>query len=274
MFGGEIINTIFHVGLTQAATCGTANIIVKHMCWVGGSDLVIIDSSNNLKEFQLDAATTSCTLQKTTYLGFTPHNISCTDEGEVYMARYTNPIKISIFKTADGSQVQWYPNDLYGIPSIAINTRYIVLSTYYYSHVYNRDRSYVNRKGHSYVVSYPVVALTTNDYSWYYADRWTSVSITRVPSLITTSLSLPTGAKLRSLTATSDGNVIASLFLSDSSDRFALYTASGTFLRYLQFGTTGQFSTWSVVRANNWQTTQQLVALRPAGNGNVGVYRG
>ena len=154
-------------------------------------------------------------------------------------------------------------DDLKGVPSIAINERFILLSTYYFSFVYNRDRTYLNKIGHRYVMSSPIVYLTTSDYSWYYAKEWTSVSITHAASMKTMSFPLPEGAKLRSPTGTSDGNVIASLLLKDSSDRFAVYSSTGTLLHYLQFGNTGHFSTLSVVSANNWQPKKKLVALKP-----------
>ena len=233
------------------------------MCWVNERDLVIIDDSNKLVEFKLDAAMKVCTVHKNTDLGFKPVDISCTEHGEIYMVRSTTQIQISMFNTEDGSQEQWFPDDLAGVPSIAINEKFVVLSTYYFSYVYNRDRTYVNKIGHSNVLSSPIVYLTTSDYSWYHAKEWISVSITHAPSMKTTSLSLPEGAKLRSLTGTSDGNVIASLFLKDSSDRFAVYSSTGTLLHYLQFRKTGHFSTLSVVSGNNWQPKKNLVALKP-----------
>ena len=236
---------------------------IVHMCWANDRDLVIIDDSNKLMEFKLDAAMKVCTLQKTTDLGFKPLDISCTEHGQIYMVLSTTQIKISMFNTEDGSKEEWLPVGLKGIPSIAINARFIVLSTYFFSYVYNRDRTFVDKIGHRYVMSSPIVYLTTSDYSWYHAKEWTSVSITHAPSMKTTSLSLPEGAKLRSLTGTSDGSVIASLFLKDSSDHFAVYSSTGTLLHYLQFRDSGNFSTLSVVSGNNWQPEKDLVAFKP-----------
>ena len=78
------------------------------MYWVTERDLVIVDDSNKLMEFKLDAAMKVCTVQQNTDLGFRLHDISCTAHEEIYMVHSANPIQISIFNTEDGSQEQWF----------------------------------------------------------------------------------------------------------------------------------------------------------------------
>ena len=234
------------------------------MCWVNDRDLVVIEDSNKLVKFRLDAAMEVCTRQSITELTFFAKDISCT-EGQVYIVHnYVTPAQITIFDTEDGGEYKWVVRRIDSglAPMISMNGWFVVLSNHPKSYVYTRDRLFVGTIDNTkWTYVSPIVYLTTSDYFWYYGERATNtfLQLTNVASMKTTSFRLPAATNVKSLTGTSDGNVMASLLLIDLSDRFAVYNSTGTLLHYLRI----EVSSLSVVSANQWQSQRELMAFKP-----------
>ena len=110
-------------------------------------------------------------------------------------------------------------------------------------------------------ISSPIAYLTSDGYLWLTADTHPLVQIVHLETSKTSKLDFLSGTVIHSFTGTSDGKVIVGLTFQNTTDRFEVFTSTGTLLHYLKFTNSG-YSSRSLVSANKWQSPR--VAIHPS----------